>query len=336
MDAWEAAKNSLECVLGAKKGESIVIFCDNEKLEIGNAFATGALKLDLQTRLVPLKSEANKFRKEITPDIMEILTKHSPDIYVNLLRGIREETPFRIKLTKLETRGHKARLGHCPGVTIDMLTKGALALTTEGHRKMQNFAHNLIRKLNDAEKLKITAAAGTHISLSVSGRPFFTDTIINWETLKWMNLPTGEVIAAPVEDSMEGTLVCDMAIGGIGALKTPVTLTVRKGRVQGSSCEDKQVLKRVKDSLNTDERSSTVGEFAFGINSKARFVEEFLEAEKMFHTIHIAFGNNSDMPNGKNPSANHMDFLVSQPTVQVFNKDGSNFKALVGGVFQKL
>ncbi|HVP26826.1 MAG TPA: aminopeptidase [Candidatus Bathyarchaeia archaeon] len=336
MDAWEAAKNALECVLEAKKGESIVVFCDHEKIEIGNAFATGSLKLDLQTRLVPLKSEANKFRNEIPSDVMEILTKHPTDIYINLLRGVREETPFRIRLIKLETKGHKARLGHCPGVTIDMLTEGALALTTAEHRKMQSFAHELIRKLNDAEKLKITSAAGTDISLSVTGRPFFTDTMLNWETLKWMNLPTGEVIVAPVEDSMEGTLVCDLAIGGIGPLKTPVTLTVRNGKVHGSSCEDKQVLKRVKDSLNTDERSSTVGEFAFGINPKARFVEEFLEAEKMFHTIHIAFGNNSDMPNGKNPSANHMDFLVSKPTVQVVNKDGSKSKVLVEGVFQNI
>jgi len=336
MNAWEAAKNALECVLETKKGESIIIFCDHEKMEIGNAFATGALKLGLQTRLVHMKSEANKFRKEIPPDAMEILTKHPTDIYINLLRGIREETPFRIKLTKLETKEHKARLGHCPGVTIDMLTEGALALTTEEHRKMQSFAHNLIQKLSDAEKVKITSAAGTDVSLSVVERPFFTDTIIDWKTLKWMNLPTGEVIVAPVEDSMEGTLVCDMAVGGIGPLKTPVTLTVRKGKVQDSSCEDKQVLKRARDSLNTDERSSNVGEFAFGINSRARFVEEFLEAEKMFHTIHIAFGNNSDMPNGKNPSANHMDFLVSKPSVQVTNKDDSTFKVLVDGVFQNI
>jgi leucyl aminopeptidase (aminopeptidase T) len=126
-----------------------------------------------------------------------------------------------------------------------------------------------------------------------------------------------------------------MAIGGIDPLKTPVTLTVSKGKAQDSKCEDKQVLKRVRDSLNTDETSSIVGEFAFGINSKARFVEEFLEAEKLLGTIHIAFGHNSDMPGGKNPSKNHMDLLMSKPTVKVTNKNGSTFKVLVDGVFQK-
>ncbi len=334
MEAWEAAKNALGCVLGAKKGESLVIFCDHEKLEIGNAFATGALRLGLQARLMDLKPEAKAFRNDVPPELLGILTKNPPDIYINLLRGVREETPFRIRLIKLETKDHRARLGHCPGVTTDMLSKGALALKAEEHKKMQGFANNLIEKLSHTEKLEITNPAGTKLSLSASGRPFFTDTIINWETLKWMNLPTGEVILAPVEDSLEGIMVCDMAIGGIGPLKTTVTLTIRKGKVQDSLSEDKQVLKRVRDSLNTDETSGTVGEFAFGINSKARFVEEFLEAEKVLGTIHIAFGDNSDMPGGKNPSKNHMDLLMSKPTVKVINKDGSTFKTLVDGIFQ--
>ncbi len=335
MKAWEAAKNALECVLGAKEGETIVIFCDHEQIEIGEAFAIGALRLGMQARLVNLKAGAKTYRTGVPQELMDILTKHPPDVYVNLLRGVREETPFRIQLIKLETKDHKSRLGHCPGVTIDMLIEGAMALAAEGHKKMQTFAHALIKKLASTEKLEVTTPAGTKLTLSAKTRPFFTDTIIDWETLKWMNLPTGEVILAPVENSLQGTLVCDMAIGGIGPLKTPVTLTVNKGKVQDSKCEDKQVLKRVRDSLNTDETSSTVGEFAFGINAKARFVEEFLEAEKVLGTTHIAFGNNSDMPSGKNPSKNHMDLLMSKPTVKATTKDGTVFKVLADGVFQK-
>ena len=335
MEAWQAAKNALECVLGAKKEETIVIFCDHEKTEIGDAFAAGALKLGLKTRLTHMKTDAKTNRTDVPPELMDILTKHPPDIYINLLRGVREETPFRIKLIKLETKNHKARLGHCPGVTIDMLTQGAMALTTEDHREMQKFAHTLIKKLDRTEKLDITTPSGTKLSLNASGRPFFTDTIIDWETLKWMNLPTGEVILAPVEDSLEGTLICDMAVGGIGPLKKPVKLTVHNGKVEKTECEDKQTLKRVQDSLNTDDTSSTVGEFAFGINAKARFIEEFLEAEKVLGTVHIAFGDNSDMPGGKNPSRNHMDLLMSKPTVKATNKDGSTFQALTNGAFQK-
>ncbi len=332
MDAWKAAKNALECVLEAEKGQSIVIFCDDEKMDVGKAFADGALKLGLQTRLTQLKTDANVFRKEIPPQVMEIL-KQAPDIYINLLRGTREETPFRIKLTKMETKDKRTRLGHCPGVTLDMLTEGALALTTKEHRQMQGFAQSLIQKLSRTIKVEITNPAGTDISMSVEGRPFFTDTMIDWKIMKWMNLPTGEVIVAPVEDSLEGKFVCDTAIGGIGPIKTPVKLTARNGKVQDCSSENQQVLAKVSDSLNMDEWSNVVGEFAFGINPKARFVEEFLEMEKVLGTIHIAFGNNTDMPGGKNKSKNHMDFLVSKPTVKILSKDGSSMDVLTDGSF---
>jgi len=336
MEGWEAARNALECVLEAKKGESIVIFCDDVKREVGEAFANGALKIGLKTRLTILKTDAKMLRKEIPSQIMDILTKQQTDIYINLLRGTREETPFRIQLIKIETRERNARLGHCPGVTLDMLTNGALALTAQEHKKMQNFAKKLMQKLSKVVKVAITNPAGTDVFLAVEGRPFFTDTMIDWKTMKWMNFPTGEVIVAPLEDSLEGELMCDMAIGGIGPIKDVFKLTVRRGKVQTSLYKDVQVLNRVRDSLATDDWSSVVGEFAFGINPKARFVEEFLEAEKILGTVHIAFGNNSDMPNGENPSKNHMDFLISKPSVKVFNKDGSSMDVLVDGVFQRL
>jgi leucyl aminopeptidase (aminopeptidase T) len=332
MDAQEAARNALSCVLEAEKGESVVVFCDDEKMDIGEVFVAGALGLGLQTRLTPLKTDPETFRKEIPKQVTEIL-EHPPDIYINLFRGAREEAPFRIELIKLETRARRARLGHCPGVTMDMLTEGALALTAEGHRQMQAFARKLMQKLDQAVKIEITNPVGTNISLGVEGRSFFTDTIIDRKTMKWMNLPTGEVLVAPVEDSAEGELICDLAIGGIGPIETPVKLTVQNGKVQDTSSKNPQILRNVRDSLNTDGRSSTIGEFAFGINLKARFVDEFLEAEKLFGTIHIAFGDNSDFPGGQNPSKNHLDLLISKPSVKASTKDGSSFDVLVDGTF---
>jgi len=335
MEAAEAARNALECVLEAKKGETITIFCDDEKKDVCEPFSIGALRLGLKTHLIKLET-GSAFRKEIPQDIREIFTKRRTDIFVNLLRGNREETPFRIQLTKLETADRKARLAHCPGITLDMLTDGALALTVKDHRKMQDFANSLIQRLGQANRVEITNSAGTDISMSVERRPFFTDTMIDWKRLSWMNMPTGEVTVAPVEDSLEGELICDMAIGGIGPIGAAVEITAKEGRAEKTESEDGQVLRRVEESLKTDSRARIVGEFAFGINPKARFVEEFLEAEKILGTVHVAFGNNSDMPGGKNPSSNHMDFLISKPTVKIVNKDNSAFNVLQNGTFKSL
>lgn len=333
MEAQEATKNALECVLEAIPGESIVIICDDEKKEIGKAFADGALALNLWTRLVILKTSKEN-RTEISPNLIEILTQHKPDIYINLMRDTREETTFRIKIIDAETRDHKSRLGHCPGITSSMLIEGALALTLQEHRNMQGFASKLMQALTKAVKVEIASPAGTNLSLSVERREFFTDTRMNWETMKWMNLPTGEVIIAPEESSLNGKLVCDMAIGGIGPIKTPLEIYVKNGKAGKIACKDKEVLKRVEDTLASDDWSNIVGEFAFGINPKARFTQEFLEAEKILGTIHIAFGKNNDFPGGKNTSRNHMDMLISKPTVNVTIEDNSKINVLEEGRFK--
>ncbi len=316
MEAWEAAKNALENVLEAVAGESILIVCDDEKIEVGKAFANGSLALGLWTRMITLQT-TKKPRIEIPQRLLEVFTQQKPDLYVNLMRGIREETPFRIKIINMETRDRKCRLGHCPGVTIDMLTEGALALTPQEHRNMQSQAGRLIQALNGAIEVEIRNPAGTNLTLSTEKREFFTDTKLDWKSMKWMNLPTGEVIVAPVEDSLNGKLVCDMAIGGIGKIKTPVEVVAKNGKAEKLLSKDKNILRKVKDTFETDDWSDIVGEFAFGVNPKARFVNEFLEAEKILGTIHVAFGANTDMPGGKNPSKNHIDWLISKPTVKV-------------------
>jgi leucyl aminopeptidase (aminopeptidase T) len=334
MNSAEAARNALECVLEAKKNERVVIFCDDIRADVGEAFNKGALKVGLKTNFVLLKTGNRIFRKELPAQYHHLLTTQRPDIYINLLRGIREETPFRIKLIHAEAGKHQTRLGHCPGITMDMLTKGALALTTAEHREMQAFADKLMKKLANVVKIDITTPAGTGLTFSVENREFFTDTKIDWKTLKWMNLPTGEVIVAPVENSLEGTLVCDMAIGGIGQLKTPCTLTVKNGTVQETHSNDAAVKKRVDESLATDAMAKVVGEFAFGINPKARFIEEFLETEKIEGTVHIAFGDNTDFPSGQNNSANHMDFLMNKPTVKATTNNKNTVTLLKDGIFQ--
>jgi aminopeptidase len=333
MDPIVAAQNALQCVLEAKQGDRIVIFCDDTRAQIGKAFEAGALNLGLDTKLVLLETSPQVFRAEIPTPLTKHLTTDRPNIFINIFRGIREETPFRIRLIHAETDDRKTRLGHCPGVTIDMLTDGAIAMSVEEHTQMQAFAKALMTKLKDVVTIQIQTPKGTKLSFSVRDRPFFTDTMVDWVLMKWMNLPTGEVIVAPVEDSLEGKLICDVAVGGIGPIQTPVAIRVKKGKVDAVTCENAQVLNRVQDSLHTDAMAKVVGEFAFGINPKARFVEEFLEAEKIRGTVHIAFGDNTDFPGGKNNSANHMDFIMDKPTVKAVAVDGSELTVLADGKF---
>ncbi len=330
MDPIKAARSALKNVMEATPGESLVVICDKVYLNIGKAFAHGAIELGLWSRLEVL--EPKRVRIEVPKHLVELVSNQRADVYINLLRGLSSETPFRIQLIKMETR-KKSRLGHCPGIAMDMLTKGALALKDNEYKGMQDFAEKLMQRLEGANSIKIRTPSGTNLILNVDGREFFTDTKINWKTMKWMNLPVGEVIVAPKETSLEGTLVCDKAVGGIGITKKLIRITAKKGKAMAVKTEEKNVLKTIKKALDTDEGSSFIGEFAFGINPSARLCQEFLETEKMKGTCHIAFGNNSDFPGGKNLSKNHMDFLMVKPTVDVIKDRGKKLRILDKGTF---
>lgn len=328
-----AAANALESVLEARAGERILIVTDDIRRDVAQAFADGALKLGLWTRVVELETQEGIFRKEAPSHLIEMINAPSPpDIYINILRGSGEETPFRISVINLETRKGKSRLGHCPGITMDMLTEGALSLSKEENSKMQDNARSLLAILQDVESVHVTSPSGSDFTFSVKGRTWFSDTFLNWHDMKWMNLPTGEVIVGPLETSMQGTLVCDLAIGGVGPLKKPLTIEAKDGRVVNVESDDKEVVKKVNETQATDKMAKYVGEFAFGLNPKARIVEEFLESEKVGSAIHVAFGNNMDYPGvSANNSATHQDFLVDKPTVTVIYSDGQSLVVMKDG-----
>jgi leucyl aminopeptidase (aminopeptidase T) len=324
MDPKTAAANALESVLEARAGESILIVTDDVRKDVADAFAQGAIELGLWTRMVVLETQEGVFRENPPKHLVEMINSpHQPDIFVNTLRGMAEETPFRIATIKLETRKGKSRLGHCPGITMDMLTEGALSLSREENATMQSYARSLLALLQDVESVHVVAPAGSDFTLNVKGRTWFSDTFINWKTMKWMNLPTGEVLTGPIETGMQGTLICDLAVGGIGPLKSPIHLTVKDGKVVKVEGDDTKAVQVVLDTQAIDAMAKHVGEFAFGLNPRARIVEEFLESEKVGSAIHVAFGNNMDYPGVvANNSATHQDFLVDKPTVTITYSDG--------------
>jgi len=331
VDPVEAARNALSCVLEIVPGERLVVLVDEELREIGDAFSCGGIDLGAWVRTVVLPT-TEKPRKAPDPLLQDLLASQEVSVFVNVLKGGREETPFRVRCIHLQTRSKRARLGHCPGINMEMMSSGALALTIDEHDQMKEEAREILTRVEGATKVHCYNNAGTDFTLSVGGRKWFSDTFLDWTNIKWMNLPTGEVIVGPVETSLEGTIVAK-AVGGLPVpLPNPVEIVAKKGKAEKISCIDQTALKQTQKSLATDRWASFVGEFAIGLNHHARIVPEFLESEKVRKTAHIAFGNNSDYPQPtRNTSANHMDFLFEAPTI-IIERDGEELTLVKGGV----
>ena len=123
-----------------------------------------------------------------------------------------------------------------------------------------------------------------------------------------INMPDGEIMTAPVEDSMEGEIYFEFPGVLSGRLVHDIRLRFEKGRlVDATSSTNQDFLKRV---LATDAGASVVGEFALGTNMAVdRFCKDILIDEKIGGTMHMAMGRSYPECGGKNTSAIHWDIV---------------------------
>jgi len=318
----ENAAGALKFMLDCRDTDRVLVITDQATKEVGDTFAEAARGIAgfVQTYVLP----EDKRPLTAVPDDLSPLIKDI-DIALTLFSARSEETPFRIELIHglMEV---VRKLGHGPGITASMLKDGPLAVD---YNHMVKSAKYLMDRFDGAVSVHITAPGGTDITLNIGGRDFATDVFI--EDGKWGNIPGGEIWCAPLEDEANGTLVCDGSIGDLGKVPAPVKIEVKGGHVESVECSDKAFGKRVEEVLSIDDMSKTIGELGIGLNPGAKLTGNLLEDEKAFHTAHIAFGNNLDMPGGRNSSQTHRDFLFKDPTFYVTFEDGRIEQPIIDG-----
>ncbi len=141
----------------------------------------------------------------------------------------------------------------------------------------------------------------TDLRLSVAGRIF-----MNCDGHE--NMPDGEVFTGPVEDSIEGHVCFSYPAIYQDREVTGVRLWFEGGRVVKASAEKNEdfLLK----TLDTDEGSRRIGEFAIGTNEGiTRFTREILFDEKISGSFHMALGAGYPESGSKNESAIHWDMI---------------------------
>lgn len=158
----------------------------------------------------------------------------------------------------------------------------------------------IIKWLKDKKEVHVTAP-GTDLRLSIAGRTF-----INCDCKE--NVPDGEIFTGPVEDSVEGYVHFTYPSIYGGRMVTDVRLWFEKGKVVKATADKNEdfLLK----TLDTDEGSRYVGEFAIGTNEGiSRFTGEILFDEKIGGSFHMALGEGYPESGSQNKSGLHWDMI---------------------------
>jgi aminopeptidase len=297
----ESAYIALKDCMGLQPDETILIVTDEVKREIGIALHEAGKSLCKESILVEIKSR-------------EINGQEPPAVVAELMQKVDVVVcPTAKSLTHTDARREAVkkgvRVGTMPGITADIMARCLSA----DYDKIINLTNFIAVKLEGISSIRVVTEKGTDITMPVKERKILPSTGVLRNKGESGNLPSGEVYLAPWEDQSNGRVVIDGSMAGVGLLEEPIVIDVRNGYAEEvTGGKQAEQLVQLFEKSGRDARA--VAEFGIGTNYKAQLTGMILEDEKVFGTIHIAFGNNITM-GGRISVNSHMDGLVTEPDV---------------------
>ncbi|UYO07177.1 aminopeptidase [Paenibacillus sp. PSB04] len=310
----EISMNTLADCLGLKSGETFLVVTDESRKELAEALHEAGKRLGAESMLAVMTERA-KSGEEPPEAIAAAMTK--AQVVVCITKHSLTHTQARKQAVAAG-----ARLATMPGITEDMFLEGAIAAD---YTQVKALTEKVTDMLTGAQTVRIEKD-GRSLEFSIQGRDGVPSTGMYLEPGQSGNLPSGEAYIAPVEGTAEGQIVVDGSIAGIGKLSGPIVLTVEKGRLTAAEGgpEGEKLLQMLGDG---DGR--LLGEFGIGTNEKARITGVVLEDEKVYGTIHVAFGSNNTF-GGIVAAGVHIDCVVGKPDVYLDGRQIMNNGELNG------
>lgn len=307
----KTAEGVLSSCLAVKKGEEVLIVTDNTRKEIGEAIYEAAGNLGCE-RLLMVMNERELSGQE--PPKAVAAAMKSADVVIAPTAQSLTHTNARIEAAKAGTR-----VATMPGISEEMFSQGAM---TADYSKVEKLTAVVTEMLSKASVARIEKDGHT-LTISIKGRDGVPSPGVYREPGKCGNLPSGEAYIAPLEDGSEGEMIVDGSMVGIGKLDSPLHMVISGGKLRSVTGEKSENL----DVLLKNETNGTLCELGIGTNEAAVLNGIILEDEKVYGTVHIAFGTNTSF-GGVNKAECHMDGIILRPTLYL-----DDVKVIEDGVF---
>jgi len=336
------------------KPNDTYLIVDRDSPLLAKAALEAAKSLEL--RVSTFKLVANKPYMHFPKKLITLLHEKTPKAGMGLFNYSRnpdwnlKEVGARIELLHQTIEQVPVSWAHSPGITLDMAVNGPLQCD---YSRMAEESERLLRKLRNVGRIHITAPGGTDIEVEMPRQlKFDTDCVIVPPNVygysgKFGNLPVGEVWSEkgeiivvinketgkeesqnyPVKQGADGTLVCDVSVGGYqGRIdpEKPLTAKFKDGILTDLHSEDRKLDCIRADIFGSQKRyglPTVLEEVGIGLNDKARVTGNLLEDEKIRGTCHLAPGN----------IRCHVDMLVDKPTITVCYVDGATKEIMRNG-----
>ncbi|MGL4739249.1 MAG: aminopeptidase [Sarcina sp.] len=198
------------------------------------------------------------------------------------------------------------------GIDYNIYKKVMFNAMNIDYMKLKSITEKIVKKLENKKNIEIHTQSNNILNLNIENRKWNKDDGIG-------DIPCGEVYIAPIEESVNGSVVIPK-LKFNESLYSNVVLEFERGKLIKSS--NKELIDFIK---KFQDDSDKIAEFGIGLNENVTEIIGYsVIDEKCKGTVHIAIGSNK-MFGGKNDASIHLDFVFT-PELLKFDEEIFEFK----------
>jgi leucyl aminopeptidase (aminopeptidase T) len=297
----EAATTAVRQCMGLAAGESCLVVTDDKRQPIGEALYAAALEVSEDVSVI--RYPPGEQHGAEPPGTVAVAMREADVVLCPTTKSLSH--------TRARTRANEAdaRVATLPGITETVFTTGLQA-------DYESIAANcgaIHEQVAGTEEIRVTAPAGTDITVEPGDRPWLQDTGIVHEPGEMSNLPAGETFISPATG--DGRVVVDGTMMPHGRLEDrTVAFTVEDGQVV--EMDDPAIADQLATAAEeAGDAAYNLAELGIGANTAVtELVGSVLLDEKAAGTVHLAIGDDAGI-GGDTEAPVHLDGIVTEPTV---------------------
>ena len=292
-----------------KPGENLLILADTwTDMEIAEACLIAGINAKANAQLLVIPRMSHTDTREFNPSTAGAI--QGADVIVAVC-----ETMFIEKAATRKAREGGTRITSAmPRGQEDFVISGIVDVD---YPRMVEAAKKIARLWKKTELCRLTSPLGTDISFRLQGRPVDVGDGVADKPGAVDFFPGVDVNIAPIEETINGTIVIDGCIEpGSSLVSSPITCRLEKGVITSiKGAADANAWRSALESVN-DPTAFHLCHFTLGLNPRATVSDNMHECEHTMGAVTFGFGDQDPSFQGTVGTCPiHADVVLLSPTI---------------------
>ena len=304
----EFGKLAVEMMAQAKEGETLLVLADTwTDTDIAKACLSAGINAGVHTQLLLMPKMSQMDTRDFNPSVAGAI--QGADVVLGLCK-----TQFVQKAASRKARENGTRM-------VSTVPKGIEDYVIEGivevdYPRMVEVGERICALWEATETCRLESPLGTDVQFRLKGRPALLGDGMATEPGEADFFPGVQVSIAPVEETINGTIVIEGSISPGGLVREPVTVRLENGVIRAieGGLDASGWEARLRSS--GDPKAFHVCHYTIGLNPRATMTGNMIEDERVVGAVTFGFGNQDPKFQGDVGSAAvHADVVLVSPTI---------------------